>query len=198
VTDGNRRRRRAPEDARREILDAATELLATHPAHEVTVAAIMEHTTLSRKSFYVYFRDRSELIAALVQPLRAEADAGLARWSASPDPVDSGRSALLAAARTYRRHGAILRALFWSSAGDPDVEPVRRALADSVIEVALGKIVEAQPDLPDPHATAAALVTMNIHTLLSLAPDAPDATLAHVVDTLSTIWERTLRIDNEA
>ena len=45
--------------------------------HEVTVLAIMSKTTLSRKSFYVYFRDRSELILALVRPLRAQADAAL-------------------------------------------------------------------------------------------------------------------------
>ena len=56
------RRRRSPQDARQEILDAARQLIAERPVHEVTVLAIMERTTLSRKSFYVYFRDRSELI----------------------------------------------------------------------------------------------------------------------------------------
>ena len=74
----------------------------------MTVSAVMERTTLTRKSFYVYFRDRSELIATLVTPLRAEADAGLQRWGAAGDPINAGRSALLSAARTYRRHGAIL------------------------------------------------------------------------------------------
>jgi AcrR family transcriptional regulator len=53
-----RRRRRAPEDARQEILGAARRLIAERPLHEVTVLAIMARTTLSRKSFYVYFRDK--------------------------------------------------------------------------------------------------------------------------------------------
>lgn len=34
-------------------------LLSERPAHELTVAAIMQATTLSRKSSYVCFRDRS-------------------------------------------------------------------------------------------------------------------------------------------
>jgi hypothetical protein len=85
--------------------------------------------------------------------------------------------------------------VFWSSADDPDVEPVRRALAGAVVEVALGKITEARAGLADPHATAVALVTMNINSLLALAPDTPDAELAALVDTLATIWERALRID---
>src|SRR4030088_1328211 len=55
-------------------------LLSERPAHELTVAAIMQATTLSRKSFYVCFRDRSDLITALVTPLRAQPDAALAPW----------------------------------------------------------------------------------------------------------------------
>ncbi len=59
--------------------------------HELAVLAIMERTTLSRKSFYVYFRDRSELILALVRPLRAQADAALEEWAGAADPLAAGR-----------------------------------------------------------------------------------------------------------
>jgi AcrR family transcriptional regulator len=65
----------------------------------------MDRTTLSRKSFYVYFRDRADLIGALVRPLRVDADAALDRWRGAEDPVAAGRAALLSAAQTYRRHG---------------------------------------------------------------------------------------------
>ncbi|WP_019926087.1 TetR/AcrR family transcriptional regulator [Nocardia sp. BMG111209] len=190
--DGARRRRRQPADARREILDAATELLAGTPPHEVTVAAIMARTTLSRKSFYVYFHDRAELVAALVQPLRAEADAGLARWAAAPDPVVSGRAALRAAAGTYRRHGAILRVVFWAATGDPDIRRVRDDLTAALVDVATAKVAQADAGLPDPHATAVALATMNIHRLLAMSADTTDAELDEIVETLATIWERTL------
>jgi hypothetical protein len=45
------RRRRRPEDAEREILEAADALLRVHPLHAVTVDAIMRRTTLSRNLF---------------------------------------------------------------------------------------------------------------------------------------------------
>jgi AcrR family transcriptional regulator len=186
------RRRRAPADARSEIVDAAKELLARQPAHAVSVAAVMAHTTLSRKSFYVYFRDRSELLEALVRPLRADADAALERWRTADDPIAAGRTALASAARTYRRHGAILRAVFWSSVDDPDIATARAGLIDPVVAVAETIIDRLGPDLPDPHQTAVALVTMNVHRMLALTPESSDTELDGLVDTLATIWERTL------
>jgi AcrR family transcriptional regulator len=160
--------------------------------HEVTVLAIMNRTTLSRKSFYVYFRDRSELILALVRPLRAQADAALEAWSGAPDPVAAGRAALRAAAGLYRQHGSILRALFWASADDPDLAAARRDLTQPVVDTAVRAIspIAADPDPARLRATVAALVTMNVHSMLALPADATDADLDQLVDTLASIWER--------
>lgn len=187
-----RRRRRAPEDARQEILDAARRLIAERPLHEVTVLAIMARTTLSRKSFYVYFHDRSELITALVRPLRAEADAALAHWIGAADPIGAGRAALRAAAGLYREHGMILRALFWASAGDPELAAARHDLTESVIDAAVRAIgpVAADPDPRRLRATVSALVTMNVHSMLALPSHATDTELDGLVDTLASIWER--------
>jgi AcrR family transcriptional regulator len=186
------RRRRAPDDARQEILDAARRLIAERPLHEVTVMAIMERTTLSRKSFYVYFRDRSELITALVRPLRAGADAALAHWTGAADPVAAGRAALRAAAGMYREHGTILRALFWASAGDPELAAARHDLTEPVIDTAVRAIspIAADPDPERLRATVRPLVTMNVHSLLALPSDATDSELDELVDTLASIWER--------
>jgi AcrR family transcriptional regulator len=186
------RRRRSPQDARQEILDAARRLIAERPVHEVTVLAIMEKTTLSRKSFYVHFRDRSELIIALVRPLRAQADESLGQWAEAADPVQAGRAALRASASLYRRHGTIMRALFWASAEDPDLAAARRELTQPVIDTALRVLspVAADPDPQRLHATVRALVTMNLHSMLALPADATDADLDHLVDTLTAIWER--------
>lgn len=186
------RRRRAPQDARQEIIDATRRLIAERPLHEVTVLAIMGATTLSRKSFYVYFRDRSELILALVRPLRAQADAALEAWAAAPEPVRAGRAALRAAAGLYREHGALLRALFWASAGDAELAAARQGLTDPVVDTALRVIgpAAAEPDPARLRATVRALVTMNVHSLLELPADATDADLDRLVDTLAGIWER--------
>jgi AcrR family transcriptional regulator len=186
------RRRRAPQDARQEILDAARQLIAERPLNEIAVGAIMERTTLSRKSFYVYFRDRSELVIALVRPLRAQADEALANWAGAADAVRAGRAALRAAADLYRQHGTILRALFWASAEDPDLAAARHDLTEPVIDTAVGVIgpIAADPDPQRLRATVRALVTMNVHSMLALPPDATNADLDQLVDTLATIWER--------
>lgn len=167
-------------------------MLAERPADAMTVAAIMDRTTLSRKSFYVYFRDRAELIGALVRPLRVEADGALARWRQAEDPIAAGREALLSAALTYRRHGAILRAVFWSSGNDPEVAAARAALVEPVVEVAEAIIDATDSGIADSRGAATALVTMNVHRLLTLTPDTSDAEMHALVDTLATIWERAL------
>src|SRR5947208_15782138 len=69
-----KRRRRSRDEAEHEILEAAAALLRERPLQEVTVSAIMDQTTLSRKSFYVYFRDRYDLLTRLFRPLRRELD----------------------------------------------------------------------------------------------------------------------------
>ena len=154
--------------------------------------AIMERTTLSRKSFYVYFRDRSELIIALVRPLRAGADAALADWIGAADPVAAGRAALRAAAGMYREHGTILRALFWASADDPELAAARHDLTEPVVDTAVQAIspIAADPDPQRLRAIVRPLVTMNVHSLLALPSDATDTELDEFVDTLAGIWER--------
>jgi AcrR family transcriptional regulator len=191
-----KRRRRRPEEARCEILQAAEVLLAERPAAEITVQAIMTRTTLSRKSFYVYFRDRADLFANLLMPLRADADAALARWRAAIDSVEAGREALRAAVMLYQQHGPLLRALAHAATHDPDLERVWRSAIDQIVTVAQ-ELIDAtnrsgrHPRL-EVEPTARALVTMNVHYLLDQVAANPDADAEAAVRTLSTIWERTI------
>jgi AcrR family transcriptional regulator len=191
-----KRRRRRPEEARREILDAAEALLAERPAAEVTIQAIMAATTLSRKSFYVYFRDRAELFATLLMPLRADADAALARWRSAIGSVEAGREALRSAAILYQQHGPLLRALALAAAHDPEIARVWHGAIDQVVTVAeeqieTGNRTGRHPPL-EVEPTARALVTMNVHYLLDQLAGNPDADAAATVRTLATIWERTI------
>ena len=191
-----KRRRRRPEEARREILEAAEVLLAEQPAADVTVQAIMARTTLSRKSFYVYFHDRADLLANLLMPLRADADAALERWRSAIDSVEAGREALRNAAILYHEHGPLLRALEHAAAHDPDVARVWHSAIDQVITVAQ-ELIEAanragrHPPL-DVAPTARALVTMNVHYLLDQLAGNPHADPDAAASTLATIWERTI------
>jgi TetR/AcrR family transcriptional regulator, ethionamide resistance regulator len=191
------RKRRRPEDAEREILEAARELLAERPSHEVTVGAIMARTTLSRKSFYVYFRDRYELLRRLVEPLGEERDAIVAElWREGADMSAGGRAALLALAGLYARHGPLLRALAEASSQDREakrtwrefLEPVVAGHADKIREeIELGRITGV-----DPEPTARALIGMNLQYFFDQLVDNPHPDLEATADTLLTIWERTL------
>src|SRR5439155_9275611 len=116
-----KRRRRSRDEAEREILEAAAALLRERPLHEVSVSAIMERTTLSRKSFYFYFRARYELLTRLFKPLRRELDEANALFLAGPtgDLVADSRAAFEAVTRFHAgRDGALVRALHEASAYD--------------------------------------------------------------------------------
>jgi AcrR family transcriptional regulator len=194
------RRRRTPAAARDEILQAAAVLLAERPSEEVTVLAIMERTTLSRKSFYVYFRDRTDVISSLVAPLRSEAETAFARLHDATDILDVGLDAILGSARTYREHGAVLRALAAASARDDEAAQVWRGFIEPVVAIATKIIVDATATGAsaglDPEPTAQALVGMNVQCFLALRPDTPDAEVEALATTLRNIWARAIFLDH--
>jgi AcrR family transcriptional regulator len=191
------RRRRRPEEAEGEILAAAGALLAERPSHEVTIGAIMAGTTLSRKSFYVYFRDRYDLLRRLVEPLGAERDAIVARlWDDGETGAEGGRAALRALAGLYARHGRLLRALAEASSQDREarrawrefIEPVVEGHAEWIrAEVEAGRVTGIEPE-----PTARALIGMNLQFFFDRLVDEPSPDIEATADTLLTIWQRTL------
>ena len=190
------RRRRSPDEAEREILDAAEALVRELPLSDVNVARVMAATTLSRNSFYVYFRDRFDLIARLVARLREEADATMATFAADTSSPDAAREALRAAAQLWRDHGELLRALHESAAHD---ESAARAWADfaAQTETIMTERVRAEMRAGriegiDPEATVRALVAMNRACFLDQLVGRPDADLEAVVGVLHQIWIRAL------
>ena len=192
-----RRRRRSREEAEREILDAARTLLAERPSYEVTVAAIMARTTLSRKSFYVYFRDRYALLKRLVQPLQAQRDAIVEDLRRDDeDPASGARTALLRLASLYAEHGPLLRALAEASSQDREARRTWREFIEPVIaghaemireEISRGRITGIDPD-----QTARALIGMNLQFFFDQLVDDPDPDVEAAADTLLTIWTRAL------
>jgi AcrR family transcriptional regulator len=197
TTERPPRRRRRPEEAEREILEAAEALLRERPAHEVTVMAVMERTTLSRKSFYVYFRDRHELIARLVAPLREEIDTRAAEVRAAhANPRDQLRAVFLEVARVYMRNGELLRALRESSGRDKDAARVWREFTDPPT-ARMAALIRAETeagrsDVLDSDAIARALITMNLACFFEQLIGRPRARPGPVVETLVEVWMRTI------
>ena len=148
-------------------------------------------------AFYAYFGDLYDLIAGVVDRLRAEADETMAAFAETEaEPAVTGREALAAAARLYRDHGEVLRALARAAERDPRAarawkdftEPSHVAVTARVREeIRLGHIHGI-----DPEPTVRALVAMNRAYFFGELVGKPDADLDALVDTLHRIWMRTL------
>jgi len=192
-----KRRRRSREEAEREILAAAAALLRERPLHEVSVSAIMERTTLSRKSFYVYFRDRYDLLARLFAPLRRQLDEANELFLDRPSGELFTGDALRAVAHFHAGpDGALVRALHEASAYDGEAARVWREFNEPVIAAFTRRIERAVAagDVPaglDVEPTVRALVGMNLFCLFDQVVGNPGADVDAVAATLFTVWART-------
>jgi TetR/AcrR family transcriptional regulator, ethionamide resistance regulator len=196
-TVSGRRRRRTPEAAEREIVEAAEALLREKPFRELTVDDLMRRTGLSRPSFYVYFKDRHELVLRVVQHLSAELLEVVNRWYESEGPgPEQLRDALEGVTGVYNRHGAVLRALADAAMDDHEVERTYGAVMDGFIDATtqhIEKEIAAGRVLPlDARETAKALVWMGERYFYhSYGPDRR-VPPQKIVETVHTLMVRTL------
>lgn len=154
---------------------------------------------LSRKSFYVYFRGRYELLTRLFQPLRRELDEAnaLALTRPTGDLVADTRESLRAVTRFFAGpDGALVRALHEASAYDEEAARVWREFNEPVIaaftehvhrEIAAGRL----PAGIDVGPTLRALVGMNLYCFFDRVVGNPAADVEAEVATLLTVWTRT-------
>src|SRR4051812_18914572 len=192
-----RRRRRSPEAAEREIVDAAESLLRERPFRELTVDEVMRRTGLSRPSFYVYFSDRHQLVLKVVEHLGGELFTMSDRWvRGTGEPLVLAREALEGIVEVFAQHGPVMRALADAATDDKDVEAAYSAVIQSFIDVVSGHIaseIEAGRILPlNPVPTATALVWMTERYLVLSLGREPLTPTDVVFDALWTIWTRTL------
>ncbi len=192
-----RRRRRTPEAAQREIIEAADALLRERPFRELTVDEVMRRTGLSRPSFYVYFKDRHELVLRLVQHLNESLLEMANVWyEASSDGEQRLRRALDGVVAVYAAHAPVLRALADASVDDPDVEHAYGSMIQGFVDVTTQHIsdeVQAGRMLPvDPQETAKALTWMGERYLYRSFGDLPVPPAATIAETLYVIFTRSL------
>ena len=193
-----RRRRRSPEVAEREILAAAEELLRERPFRDLTVDEVMRRTELSRPSFYVYFKDRHQLVLRVAERFGDEMMTMSARWfqGTGPGAAATFREALEGIVAVYDEHGPVLHALADAATVDPEVERTYNAIMQTFIDTITQRIEEeiaAGRVLPlDAKETARALCLMNDRYLMAALGRTRTATPETVVATLATIWTRTL------
>ena len=191
------RRRRTPEAAQREIVEAAEALLRERPFRELTVDQVMRRTGLSRPSFYVYFRDRHELVLRVVEHLQTDLLTVANRWYES---IGGGptvlREAMNGVVTVYGKHSAVARALADAAVDDPEVEAAYGALIQGFVDVTAEHI---ERELAAGHLTpvdapeaAKALVWMTERYLYHSFGSKRRVPPARVTTTLATLWTRSL------
>ena len=200
MTEQPRRRRRSPEVAEREIIAAAEELLRERPFRDLTVDEVMRRTELSRPSFYVYFRDRHQLVLRVVERLGAEMWTMSERWFEGTGP--GGACVLPRGARGRRRGVRPARSRPARAGGRRDGRPRGRASPTPrscrrFIDATATHIedeIEAGRILPLDAARDGAGAVPDERRAISSprsggrGPRTPET----VVETLATIWTRTL------
>ena len=197
--DPVRRRRRTPEEAEAEIVTAAEQLLRERPFRDMTVDEVMRRTELSRPSFYVYFRDRHQLVLRVVERIREDmmniADTWFRGGRDGPAEIRAAMDGIVVA---FREHGPVLRALSDAAADDARVEAVYGALVQAFVN-AIAEHVERElavgNALPvEPRETAKALTWMAERYLVQElgSGNADVATERAIRDTLVIVFSRTI------
>lgn len=196
------RRRRSPELAELEILDAAEKLLRRHAFHELTVADVMAETGLARPSFYQYFPDLHQLLAKLTERYIAEVvSIAETRIDISADPVEpNARERLLVAyeegCRLIRKRRHLHRALVDAAPGDPSVERIHRRYMNMMAGFLEKQLRAAQAQghasKLEPKETARALQLMGEHYIIEKLVKRTGSDVAEVAGTLVAIMETVL------
>ena len=119
-------------EAQAAFLLAAEALLADgHPYAELSVEQISAAAGRSRTAFYLYFRDKRELLMRLTEAVAATLYDEADRWWSGDDGRRDLRTALADVLGTYREHADLLRAVVEASAYDEEVAEFWRALGGS-------------------------------------------------------------------
>jgi len=188
VSQRGRAQRIPRAEARRRILDAASNLLRDRRFRDLTVDAVMAEAGLSRTVFYRHFDSLGDLVLPLLDELRdALVDSG--------DPADSQSThrVLERVVDVAVHHGPLLRAIDEASHHDDEVERVYRDFIAWSVDTTTAMYEESirrgtvRP-VANPRGIAHALNLMNgIYLIDTLGRD-PTFDRDLVLETLSTIW----------
>lgn len=193
------KRRERTAEVRALVCRALLELLEDSSFAELTVDEIMRRAGVSRSSFYLYFRDKQEVLMLATEETAARFYAEADRWwhdgSGGPSLV---RDALEGVVAVYRGNAPLLGAVNEVSTYDAEFAEFWRALIDRFIaataehlerEVGAGRMREL-----DPVPMADALVWMverscYVHLVRG------DRPARELVDSLAGVWVAALYPD---
>jgi AcrR family transcriptional regulator len=185
------------ERTRATILNAALDLIWSHPFRDMTVSSLMASTGVSRSAFYQYFNDLHELMETLLDMLQQEIFDVAKPWlEGVGDPVTLLRETLAGLVYVCYQRGPFLRAITDAAVTDPHLENAWLQFLAGFDDAATARIEADQkqcliPDF-DARPVAFALNRLNAYTLLQAFGQHPRKQPEPVREALVRIWFSTL------
>ena len=185
------------EEKRREAEEgflAATESLLDDGASyaELTIEQIAERAKRPRTAFYLYFRDKRQLLMRLAERVATTFYAESERWYQGSAGAGDVRPALAAITRTYREHAALLGAVVEASGYDERVNGFWRVVIGRFVTATRDKLVsEGEPEA-SAEAKAFALTWMTERSLYQQFGGGEPLDNDAFLDALVDVWERSV------
>jgi TetR/AcrR family transcriptional regulator, ethionamide resistance regulator len=204
MSDVARGRRRGPRkgDLREAaIVDTMAALLGERPFSSLGIDELAQGAGISRSTFYFYFDSREAVLRALSARLSGLVFAASERWlrRGEESPEEALRRAVAAYAELWEEHGAVLRAIANSCAGDDELTAFWSEAGERFVTAAAEQIQrerDAGVALPaPPSATDLAMVlsAMTERACYGASQRAlSPAARAQLADTLATVWHRAI------
>ena len=192
----SQRVRRAKEDARQEILNAAEDALAELAFGKLTVDAVMQRTSMTRSSFYHYFSGMDDIALGLLERFEQDIRASVNEWLMGlTDEVDYQQATathltnMFHAIHAHRTaHAAVAQAISHGHVYEAWQKRIVGYFVDLTTRFIERQIELGYSRVSDPARMANALILMNnavVNDNLARAlPDTPE----ELGNTTATIW----------
>ena len=183
-------RRREAEAA---FVVATESLLAGGSSYaDLSVEQISAAAGRSRTAFYLYFRDKRDLLMRATETVAAQLYDEADRWWSGADGRRGLRSALTDILTTYRDHADLLRAVVEASTYDEQVGEFWRGLVGRFVTATERRLVEEGEEPGRAAGKAFALTWMTERACYQQVARSPVMQDAELVDALVEIWERSI------
>ncbi len=102
----------------------------------VTVEQLTQEAGLARATFYLHFRDKSELVVRLMSHVTEELIASTGNWLGNSEVARRKdlQQAMFFVVHTFKKHQAILAAVSDTASHDPEVAHLYQAMIDQISE----------------------------------------------------------------
>jgi AcrR family transcriptional regulator len=182
------------ENTRREILEAAAELLRDQPFRDLSVDVLMSQVGLTRTAFYRHFDDTTDLVLRLLEELAAKLYPVAQRWQAVAGRwyPEGAREALGAIVDVFVAEGPLVKAISDAASVDDRIETAYRGIREGFIDLTSQSVdrlvAEGQIEVPDSLPLARALTLLNEAYLLEEFGREPFGDRGVALATLERIW----------